>query len=62
MVARNIMSETGLAHAFYDIFDGDKSPVPDLLYRMCVSYVSSMSDDAFRDYWMHYCAEDTNDG
>lgn len=32
--------------------------VAELLYRMTDNYVRGLSDDAFRDYWMHYCAED----
>lgn len=62
MVAKNSMNEAMLADAFYDILGGDHAPIPELLYRMCASYVSSMSDDAFRDYWMHYVAEDSVDG
>jgi len=36
--------------------------VAELLYQMTDTYVRSLSDDAFRDYWMHYCVEDTVDG
>jgi hypothetical protein len=62
MVAKNSMNEALLADALYDILGGDNATVPDLLYRMASSYVSSMSEDAFRDYWVHYVAEDIENG
>jgi hypothetical protein len=49
-----------LVDAIYDSFNNPQSrvPNPELLYRMVIGYVAGLSDDAFRDYWGHYCGDD----
>jgi len=51
-----------LVEALYDYVKPEnmQDGVAELLYRMADNYVRGLSDDAFRDYWMHYCAEDTD--
>ena len=50
-----------LADALYKAVCSPNQVNEELLYRLCISYVNGLSDDAFRDYWYHYIGASEDD-